>query len=271
MADQHPFDLATALEPDGEDRWIARTSDAYWNMVGPFGGLVGALLFKSAYAHPKREGEPLALTVNFCAAIAKGEMRIEARPARTNRSTQHWTMTMLQDGECVATATAMFGKRPETFAHRPAEPPAVPAFDTLSRAPVPGSGWTERYDLRFAEGSLYWTGETAEPAPARSTLWIATDPPRPLDFVSLAALTDVFFGRIIHVRQRMVPFGTVTLTSYFHAIAGDLAELGTEPVLGTADARIFERGFHDQSAELWSGDGRLLATSHQLVYYRDPA
>jgi acyl-CoA thioesterase len=41
-------------------------------------------------------------------------------------------------------------------------------------------------------------------------------------------------------------------------------------VLGTADARIFDRGYHDQSAELWSKDGRLLATSHQLVYYRDP-
>ena len=86
---RHSFDIATNLEAAGNDSWIARTSDAYWNMVGPFGGLVGALLFKSAYAHPKREGEPLALTVNFCAAIAKGEMRIEARPARTNRSTQH--------------------------------------------------------------------------------------------------------------------------------------------------------------------------------------
>ena len=92
-----------------------------------------------------------------------------------------------------------------------------------------------------------------------------------VDFVGLAALTDIFFGRIIHVRKRMVPFGTVSLTSYFHAADADLAELGSTPVLGTADARIFDRGFHDQSAELWSADGRLLATSHQLVYYRDPA
>jgi acyl-CoA thioesterase len=92
-----------------------------------------------------------------------------------------------------------------------------------------------------------------------------------MDFVGLAALTDIFFGRIIHVRQRMVPFGTVSLTSYFHATENDLAELGSNPILGTADARIFDRGFHDQSAELWSRDGRLLATSHQLVYYRDPA
>ena len=92
-----------------------------------------------------------------------------------------------------------------------------------------------------------------------------------MDPVGLAALTDIFFGRIIHVRKRMVPFGTVTLTSYFHATEADLAELGSDPVLGSANARIFDRGFHDQSAELWSAEGRLLATSHQLVYYRDPA
>jgi hypothetical protein len=47
-----------------------------------------------------------------------------------------------------------------------------------------------------------------EPSSARSTLWIAADPPRAMDFVGLAALTDIFFGRIIHVRQQMVPFGT---------------------------------------------------------------
>ena len=271
MGTDHPFDLATALEPNGEDGWIARTSDAYWNMVGPFGGLVGALLFKSAYAHPKREGEPLTLTVNFCAAIAKGDMMIEARPARTNRSTQHWTMTMLQNGECVATATAMFGKRPETFAYRPTSSPSAPAFESLRRMPWPGSGWIERFDLRFAEGQPFWEDKLEEPASARSTLWIAADPHRAMDFVGLAALTDIFFGRIIHVRQQMVPFGTVSLTSYFHATEADLAALGPAPILGTADARIFERGYHDQSAELWCGDGRLLATSHQLVYYRDPA
>jgi acyl-CoA thioesterase len=267
----HPFDLATNLEAVGEDQWLARTSDAYWNMVGPFGGLVAALLFKAAFANPKREGEPVALTVNFCAAIKKGEMHIEAWPARTNRSTQHWTMTMLQGGECVATGTAMFGKRPDTFAHFPLERPAAPSPHAVDRMPWPGSGWIERYNLRFAEGAPDWNGEGEDTAPARSLIWIAADPPRPMDFVGLAALADIFFGRVVHVRRRMVPFGTVTLTSYFHATEADLAELGSAAVLGKADARIFDRGFHDQSAELWSADGRLLATSHQLVYYRDPA
>ena len=71
----HPFDVATELEPAGDDRCVARTSDAYWNMIGPFGGLITALLFKSAFAHAAREDEPLALTVNFCAPVAKGEMQ----------------------------------------------------------------------------------------------------------------------------------------------------------------------------------------------------
>ena len=151
---RHPFDVATDLERLDDATWLARTSEPYWNMIGPFGGLIAALMFKSAYAHPDREGEPVALTVNFCAAVARGEMRISARPARTNRSTQHWTMEMLQNGECVATATAMFGKRPDTFAHRPANPPAAQSFESLARMPAPGPGWIERYDLRFADGSL---------------------------------------------------------------------------------------------------------------------
>lgn len=267
----HLFDIATELEPLGEGGWLARTSDAYWNMVGPFGGLIAALLFKSAYADQRRQGEPTALSVNFCAAVTKGEMRIAARPARTNRSTQHWTIEMLQGDECVATATAMFGSRPETFAHHPTAMPKTTAFDRLVRFPAPGSGWIERYDLRFAEGNVGWTGGSQEPGDQRSLLWIASDPPRPLDFIGLVALCDIFFGRIIHVRQRMVPFGTVSMTAYFHATGADLAAQGEAPVLGKADARIFDRGFHDQSAELWGKEGRLLATSHQLVYYRDPS
>ena len=265
----HPFDVATALQRV-DDAWRGRTSDAYWNMVGPFGGIVAATLFRAAYDHPERLGEPVALTVNFCAALAKGDFAVVARPARTNRSTQHWTMELSQgDGGAVATGTAMFGARPATFEHRPLSPPDAPPFEALPRFPTSGLGWVDRFDFRFAEGAPDWSGKNADLAPARSVLRVASDPPRPLDFVGLAALCDIFFGRIIHVRQRMVPFGTVSMTAFFHASAEDLAAQGAAPVLGVADARVFERGFHDQSAEIWSASGRLLATTHQAVYYRD--
>lgn len=267
----HPFDLATRLDLGPDDVWRGTTSDAYWNMVGPFGGLVAALLFRSAFDHPARQGLPVALTVNFCAALKKGDFTIRARPARTNRSTQHWTMELAQGDDGVfATGTAIFGARPETFSHFPAAAPRAAPFEGLERAAVHGSDWVGRYDLRFAEGALQRAGTGDDAGSARSLLWIREDPPRPLDFVGLAAMCDIFFGRIIHVRRRMVPFGTITMTAFFHASEADLARQGDAPLLGLADARIFERGYHDQSAELWSTDGRLLATSHQAVYFRDP-
>ena len=35
-----------------------------------------------------------------------------------------------------------------------------------------------------------------------------------------------------------------------------------------ADARVFRHGFNDQSAEIWSDDGVLLAVSHQVVWFK---
>ncbi|MFX5747385.1 hypothetical protein ABTE19_20890 [Acinetobacter baumannii] len=38
-------------------------------------------------------------------------------------------------------------------------------------------------------------------------------------------------------------------------------------VLGAADGRSFHKGFSDQTGELWSPGGRLLATTSQTVYF----
>ena len=45
--------------------------------------------------------------------------------------------------------------------------------------------------------------------------------------------------------------------------------LGEEPLLGVADAHIFEAGFFGQTAEPWSADGKLVVTTTRVVNYRD--
>jgi acyl-coenzyme A thioesterase PaaI-like protein len=67
-------------------------------MVGPFGGITAAQALNAVLQHPQRLGEPVSLTVNFCAALADGPFTVTARPARTNRSTQHWVIE-IQQGE----------------------------------------------------------------------------------------------------------------------------------------------------------------------------
>lgn len=48
--------------------------------------------------------------------------------------------------------------------------------------------------------------------------------------------------------------------------AEELARQRSFPILGVADSKIFRRGHHDQTTEIWSSDGALLAPTHQVVY-----
>jgi hypothetical protein len=90
-----------------------------------------------------------------------------------------------------------------------------------------------------------------------------------LDFASLAALSDSFFPRIYIRRRRRAMIGTVSLTTYFHAYTALLAQVGNRPVLGVAKALNYRHGYFDQTGEIWSPEGKLLASTHQLVYFKD--
>jgi hypothetical protein len=266
----HAFDAAIALAAADGGGLEGHTSPAYANMVGPYGGITAATLLNAVCIDPARLGDPLALTVNFAGPIADGSFHIDARAVRTNRSTQHWTMSLRQGEQIAATATAVFGLRRETWSSTELGFPLVPPFDALpQRAPRSGPAWLAMYDQRFVHGSFPDLSRPEhENADSTTCLWMRDQPLRPLDFVSLAALCDVFYPRIYRRRPRFTPAGTVSLTVYFHADAPLLAAQGTQAVLGQARAQRFRHGFFDQSAEVWSHDGALLATTHQIVYFK---
>ena len=267
----HPFDLATRLEPQQDGSFVGRTTPDYANMVGPFGGLTAACMLQAPMRHPARLGEPVALTVNFAAGIADGAFTIAARPLRTNRSTQHWAIELVQDGAVAASATAVFAVRRDTWSAPDAAPPVDPPRpETLQRAePFGALAWTRRYHMRFAHGGVPDAFDAGEQHDSTSVVWVRDEPPRPLDHIALASLCDTFFPRIFLRRRTRVPIGTVTLTTYFHADAAMLREQDSRPVLGTARALNIRNGYFDQTATLWSDGGRLLASSHQMVYYRE--
>ena len=267
----HPLDEAVDLKLAAPGEFTGATHPAYANMVGPFGGTTAAQLLQAAWLHPQRLGEPVALTVNFAAPVADGEIRFLARAARTNRSTQHWIIEAQQSGETVATATAVFAlRRPTWSAGEAVMPKGLPSADALQRMPVESlMPWPQRYDMRFIEGAFPAVFDEQEQDHSRSCLWVRDDPVRPMDFAALAAMSDSFFPRIYVRRRRRVPIGTVTLTTYFHADSALLAAVGEQHVLGVAKALNFRHGYFDQTGEIWSPQGQLLASTHQLVYFKD--
>ncbi|MEI8159370.1 MAG: thioesterase family protein, partial [Burkholderiales bacterium] len=213
----HVFDQAIAMERQADGTFAGHTSPAYANMVGPFGGISAAQMMNAVLLHPDRLGEPVSLTVNFAAALEPGPFLVAARAARTNRSTQHWIIEVLQGGETVLTGTAFTALRRDTWSVDEEPMPVCPEPELvpLGQGPIPME-WVKRYEMRPMEGAMpqVWDGSGES---SLTRLWVRDNPPRPMDFASLTALCDVFFPRVFVRRATLVPIGTVTMTIYFHA------------------------------------------------------
>ena len=267
----HPFDLATTLTPDGPGRFLGQTSPDYWNMVGPYGGITAAALLRALLDDPRHIGEPLSLTVNYCAPVAEGPFVVTVEIVRTGKSTQHASLRLLQDdprnpGTPITTAIALAvtGVRRPLWSHLAEPCPTAPAPESLQRRPgVAGIRWLDRYDARYPKAP------TGPYSPGEAVIdWVRDDPPRPVDYPSLAGLADHFFPTIYGERGAIVPIATVTLNIYFHAGAEALARVADHYLLGTTRAQVYEAGFHDAESALWH-EGQLLLTTQQLVWYRD--
>ena len=265
----HPFDIATNLKQQEIGVYHGHTSDDYANMVGPFGGVIASTLLRAIIEHPDCLGSPVSFTVNYAAPVKDGSFIIKANPTRTNRSTQHWYVELCQHHEIVITAIAVTAKKRDTWSSTELNKPEVPdaeRVDSLSLTEVPP--WVNHYDIKIVKGAprAYTKSNHADSVTLQ---WMKDKPNRPLDYLSLASMCDAFFPRIYVRREKVVPIGTVSLTVYFHSDTEALEKHNNHHVLGHTRAQNFNNGFYDQTGEIWSADGSLLATTTQLVYYKE--
>lgn len=264
----HPFDRTVALTGVADGVWRGQTDPAYANMVGPFGGTTAAAVLRAVELDPNRQGDPLSLTVNYLAPIVDGEFDLTTRCVRTNRTNQHWTVELSQGGEVKTNATAIFATRRDAWSDVEIPMPSVP--DPAEVAEPDGQrfvAWINNYEMRFVAGALPLPDDGPSDA-SLSRLWVRDRPSRPLDFAALTAMCDVFYPRVFLRRGTAMPAGTISMTVYFHANAETLATHADDYVLASARALAFSQGYFDQTAQLFGETGVLLATSHQIVYYK---
>lgn len=265
---RHPFDIALELSGDAPELRRATTSDAYWNMVSPFGGVTAAIMLKAMLDHPRRVGDPLQFTINYLGPMVAGDYDIGVELLRANRGNQHWAMRLVQGGETLVHAVAICATRRDTWAHTEAQRPQVPAAaDCPPTPPRRETGFLQRYEFRFAHGKPFADNEDS-----LSHVWVRDVPPRPLDFPSLTAICDSFLPRIFLRRREFVPIGTVSMNIYFHAGAATLARQGDASVLTSAQGQVFAGGYFDQHGQVWGqsegGTDTLLAATQQIVWYK---
>ena len=262
----HPFDQALQLL-GGPNRFYGHPSPAYANTRGPFGGITAAMLLSVLLEHPDRLGDPVSQTVNYVAPIADEAFEIDVQLLRTNRSTQHWFVTLMQEGGVAASSTAVFAKRRETWGDTELSLPTIPPVEACQRVDTAFlPTWAKNYAMWF-EDSVPFFGSGARQS-SETVQWLREKPPRALNFASLASMCDLFFPRIFIRSAQFAPVGTVSLTTYFHTQATQLAAHGEQLLIGRARANRFNDSYYDQSAEIWSSSGELFATSNQIVYFK---
>ena len=267
----HPFDEAVALTPVTSDRRRGHTSEDYWNMVGPYGGITAAVMMQALLEHPARQGSPLSFTINFLAGVERGEYFVDTELLRSNRTNQHWSIRLVQGQpeRVLALALAICAERRDTWGLVEAECPDVPPAEQCALSPPrQASGFLQRYEFRLIRGRPFH-----ENPDSLSHVWVSDVPPRPLDFASLAALCDSNLPRIFLRRKEFVPIATVSMNIYFHAGAEALARHGAAPLLTVAQGQAFSDGHFDHEGQVWgqgeAGLDTLLATTHQLVWYKE--
>jgi acyl-CoA thioesterase len=230
---------------------------------GPNGGYLAAIALRGASSlveEPTRA--PRSLHVRYLSAPQAGAFELVTEVVRKGRSMTTVSMRMQQEGRDFVHASACFSEAFSAVAFQDCAMPEARPLDQCvaveKRIPL-----NHRYDMWHAIG-----GELRSSPRALTGGWIRLADPRPVDALVLAAIWDAWppavFARTMETRFRgAVP--TVEVSLYFRrrvplpsATAGDYVLLKTESTMA-------DEGITEESAEIWSPDGLLLAQSRQLA------
>ncbi len=257
------FERATRAVPLGAGRYRGPIDRGWFAPPGPNGGVIAALILRAIRAEAgDGERRPRSLTVHYLRPPAAGEVEIEVAVERRGRSATSCSARMSADGELMAAALCVLSRDYEGAA---AWAPRAPAADPPERvAPlrVPGAPPPifERLDTRGVFGPAPFSGG----AEAVTGGWLRTRERDPLGPELLALYADAWWPAPFSRLERPAIAPTLELTIHFRA-RPDPGESWALVRVG-ADAVI--DGIFDESCDVWSRDGRLLAQARQLALLR---
>src|SRR5579864_3998066 len=262
--------LPIALTPVAPGRWTTLAGPEWSNPGGGlWGGYAIGLAIRVLEAEPEAVGEALSLTLTYIAATPAGPLDIRTRRLRQGGSVGVWEVELLAAGSTQVGVHAIvtLAQRPTTPAFAFATMPAAP--DPLSLpAPAPPIEAMRHYGASSFERR---TLEGFPPTPgsdSRSLAWVRSRR-GPLDKALLGMITDNSAPRAMYALGPRVMTTTLSLTAYLHATAEEVAEVGEDFVLVECEGRVGGGGASDERSSYWRRDGKLLATSEQLAWYRE--
>jgi acyl-CoA thioesterase len=258
------FDADTSVRKSGDGLFEARIDPGWWVMMGPNGGYIAAVVLRAlagAVDDPSRA--PRSLTLHYTAPPVEGPARIETRIERVGRSLTTVSGRLVQDGRLRALALAAFSRPRDSLAFAQTAMPEVrppeqcPPLERM--IPI-----HDRYEHRWAIGSPPFGGGDR----ALCGGWIRLAEPRVNDAFSVAAFADAFPPAVFSaVDDRTLAGGvpTVDLTIHFRTSFPLPGAAPVDWLLSVFRSQVARDGFVEETGEIWSRDGVLVAQSRQLA------
>ena len=258
--------LLTAVAPG---RWTTFAGPEWKNPGGGvWGGYAIGLCVRVLEAEPDAVGEALSLTLTYAAARPAGDLDIGTRRLRQGGSIGVWEVEVSPAGSGAVGVHAIvtMARRPKTPDFAFATMPQAPAPESLSSPDMPGEA------LHFGASAFERrTLDRFPPQPGGSSLTLAWVRSRrgPLDKALLGMITDNSAPRAMYALGPVVNTTTLSLTVYLHATVEEIAEVDDDFILVECEGRVGGHGASDERSSYWRRDGKLLATSEQLAWYRE--
>lgn len=258
---------ATALQPLGDGRFAAALSPDWAQGRASFGGVVAAQAWAAVEAAAAAEGSaprPLrSFVMDFVRPTAPGPSTVVVEPLGAGRTMAHRAARVEQAGQ--VTAAFLFAEgagRQSPLSVRPPGPPPLPD-DLLEFGYIEGLSptFTQHFQYRTAPGC----GPFAGSPEARMSGALRFTDGAPIDVGRLMCLLDAFPAPVLSMVEQPTPISTVTwmVNLLCAAPAGGWPGAGWWRFESTGSS--VAEGYVDCSARIWSPEGALIATSHQLV------
>ena len=259
--------LSISLDPAGPGRWTTIAAPEWANPRGGlWGGYAIGLGVRVMEAEPEAIGEPLSLTLTYAAGLPSGALDVRTRRLRQGGSVGVWEVEMLATGsdQVGVHAIVTMARRPNTPDFSFVSMPAAPDPEDLPAPDMTGVGrhfGATAFERRTLDGFPPKPGTDS-----RSLAWVRSRRGG-LDKALLGMITDNSAPRAMYALDSVMTT-TLSLTAYLHGTAEEIAQVGDDYILVECEGRVGGHGASDERSSYWRRDGKLLATSEQLAWYR---
>ncbi len=258
------FLAATTPELVSPGRYRARFTQPWYQGKGAYGGVVAGVALRALEHHVGAAERPVrSLTAHFCAPAVEGEAEVLTRIERAGRLVTHATARVENAAGVVCVASATFGAaRGGTMEYFELTRPEVPSPHEVPVVPddVPMPTFCRFFEYRFCLGGAPYSGGQV----AETGGWIRPREPLPLDAPLCVGLMDAYPPSVLTRVDGFQAAATVDFRmDFFHALPRPGLREDAH-ILRTGRSRQAAEGYAEDSQQLWTEGGELLAQCHQL-------